>query len=208
MKPKLPIYRFYIYIAMIYNDKLNLKLNIMKKLVTLILTMGIGLSSFSQAINDQAVIPVSVTLNSIMRIQVTSGGNMEFVFSSIDSYTSGIGPSARYVTVFSVASSVDFDVTLDTESTDFIGEGTGASLLLDAVDFQLTGGVAGTNTLLHATQLPLVDGEDIIVPLTNNGGQGHIFTMNWQCGVTKDIVSYNVGPDRYSNNIFLTLTKH
>ena len=185
----------------------------MKKFTTFILAMGIGFASFAQAINDQAVIPVSVTLNSIMRIQVTSGGNMEFVFSSIDSYSTGIVASPRYQTVFTVASSVDFDVTLNTESATFVGEGSGINLALDVVDFSLSGGVAGTCDLLHdGTQGPLVDGQVIIVPATtppnNNGGQGHSFTIAWQCGVTNDIVSYNVGPDRYSNNIFLTLTQH
>ncbi|MCB9002091.1 MAG: hypothetical protein H6537_09000 [Bacteroidales bacterium] len=45
--------------------------------------------AFGQAVNDQAIIPVSVTLNSILRLTVVSGGNIDFVVNTIDQYTSG-----------------------------------------------------------------------------------------------------------------------
>jgi hypothetical protein len=42
---------------------------------------------YGQAVNDQAVIPVSITLNSILRLTVVSGGNIDFVVNTIDQYT-------------------------------------------------------------------------------------------------------------------------
>ncbi len=185
----------------------------MKKLTTLILAIGIGFSSFSQAINDNAVIPVSVTLNSIMRLQVISGGNIEFLFSTIDSYSTGIATSARYQTNFTVASSVNFDVTVNLEdATGFIGEATGTTMPLSAVEFLLTEvSGAGTSTLTHTpAQAAVADAEAIITAgAANNGGVPHEFSLAWQCGVGvgNTMTDHNLDADRYSNNVFLTLTQ-
>ena len=51
-------------------------------------------------------------LNSILRLNVTSGGNIEFTINNIDQYTAGIANGTRYDTKFTVASSVDFNVLM------------------------------------------------------------------------------------------------
>lgn len=75
----------------------------------------------AQAVADNAIIPVAVTLNSILRMNVTSGGNIEFVVNTIDQYTNGIANTARYTTTFTVASSQDFDVDMYAENANFVG---------------------------------------------------------------------------------------
>ena len=184
----------------------------MKKLGILLVVTLMSLSSFSQAINDNAVIPVSVTLNSIMRLQVISGGNIEFVFSTIDSYANGISTGARYTTTFTVASSVNFDVTVNLEdATGFIGEATGTTMPLAAVTFLLAEvSGAGTSTLLHTAQAAVADADAIITAAgADNGGVAHEFTMAWECGTTSPntMTELSRDADRYSNNVFLTLTQ-
>jgi len=44
----------------------------------------------AQAIRDRNVVPVSVNLNEVSRMVITNGGNIEFVFNSIDDYRNGI----------------------------------------------------------------------------------------------------------------------
>ena len=57
----------------------------MKKLfITLVLSATFLGASFGQAVADQGVIPVSVTLNQILRLNVTSGGNINFVINTRD----------------------------------------------------------------------------------------------------------------------------
>lgn len=96
----------------------------MKKLTFLFTLLVSGTLLFGQPIVDNAVIPVSVTLNSILRLNVTSGGNIEFVVSTLSQYENGInsaGTDTRYITTFTVASSVDFDVTIASETADLVG---------------------------------------------------------------------------------------
>ena len=62
----------------------------MRKLFYSLALLFLSQVSFGQAVNDQAIIPVSVTLNSILRLTVVSGGNIEFVVNTIDQYTGGI----------------------------------------------------------------------------------------------------------------------
>jgi len=191
----------------------------MKKLFTFILGLVFGFNSFSQAINDQAVIPLAVTLNSIMRLQVTGGGNIEFSFNSITSYNSGISNSARYNTNFSVASSVDFDVEMVAEGDNLIGEATGGNMSLAVIGFLVDISGATNSATAYSAVTPLssagaTSGEvDIVTPngATHNGGASHNFILQWQCGTGSSITtiqSLNAAPDRYATNVFLTLTQH
>jgi hypothetical protein len=80
---------------------------------------------FGQAVNAQAIIPVSVTLNSILRLTGVSGGNIDFVVNTIEQYTNGInngGGDARYQTNFTVSASQDFNVTVRAEDLTFFGQ--------------------------------------------------------------------------------------
>ena len=49
---------------------------------------------FAQAVKDRQVIPVSVNLNQVLRMTITNGGNIEFVFNSIDDYRNGLSADA------------------------------------------------------------------------------------------------------------------
>ena len=67
----------------------------MKKKVMMIAgLLAIGLVGFSQAVKDRQVIPVAVNLNQVLRMTITNGGNIEFVFNSIDDYRDGLSGDA------------------------------------------------------------------------------------------------------------------
>lgn len=103
----------------------------MKNLKLTLLGIGCLLFSatvFGQAVADNAVIPIGVTLNPVLRINVVQGGNIQFVVSSIDDYKNGIASANvgtalatdQYDTEFEVAASVDFNVSMSLES-EFVG---------------------------------------------------------------------------------------
>ena len=45
----------------------------------------------AQAVRDRGVLPVAVNLNLVLRFQIIDGGNIEFVFNSIEDYRIGMG---------------------------------------------------------------------------------------------------------------------
>lgn len=61
---------------------------------------------FAQAVRDRNVIPVAVNLNQVLRMTITNGGNIEFVFNSIDDYKYGISANSA-----DVSTAVDPDVS-------------------------------------------------------------------------------------------------
>ena len=65
----------------------------------LTLLLGVFLMSsviFAQAVRDRNVIPVAVNLNQVLRMTITNGGNIEFVFNSIDDYQYGLTADAAF----------------------------------------------------------------------------------------------------------------
>jgi hypothetical protein len=137
-----------------------------KKAIVILGMLTIGMAGFSQAIKDRQVIPVAVNLNQVLRMTITNGGNIEFVFNSIDDYRlglSGAGTAANpatsssfYVTDFTVASSARWLLNFGSEEATFIGTDDPANtLLLDNVGYTLAspgtndfeiGGVQGAGT--------------------------------------------------------------
>ena len=127
----------------------------------------------AQAIRDGAVIPVSVNLNEVLRITITTGGNIEFTFNSIDDYqyglgAGGVGPTAAngsnptgttglttaqpyYETDFMVSASRRWELQYGAEQATFLGtDKVTNTLTLDNVGFALTEvgtNVAGTDLL-------------------------------------------------------------
>jgi len=178
---------------------------------------------FGQAVNDQAIIPVSVTLNSILRLTVVSGGNIDFVVNTIDQYTSGInagGGDARYHTKFTVSASQDFDVTIRAEDASFLGQDNAANTMpLNNVGLSIddsdAGGVAGTNWDLAVGVLALTNAaQDIVIGIANaaagDAAQNN-FTIQWQLGTMQgamngsSLLAQSLTPDRYITNVFLEL---
>ena len=193
----------------------------MRKLFFTLALAVLSQVSFGQAVNDQAIIPVSVTLNSILRLTVVSGGNIDFVVNTIDQYTNGInsgGADARWQTNFTVSSSQDFDVTLAAEDATLMGQDDPANTMpLDNIGFDLTasGGVIGTNWALPAAVLPLDQAAQLIVTGVANFSAGDAtknnFTIRWRLGTSEGtmngatLLAQSLTPDRYITNVFLEL---
>jgi hypothetical protein len=202
----------------------------MKKIIilfSLFLTLNL---SFGQAIVDQAVVPVAVTLQSILRLTVHSGGYIEWVVNQIADYQTGIPFSAKYGTTFSVASSSNFTVNLIAE--DVTGnnlanqDGTGTldvryiGYLLDydgtgglPADYDYSGGGAST-----APALQDLDGvANPIVASVTGGGDGtkNRWIIQWEFA-TSNVRTINTLPPlsevvglqsgRYVTNVNISLT--
>lgn len=181
----------------------------MKKLLlgaAMLLCVQLG---FGQTVSDQAVIPVSVTLNSILRLTVTSGGNIVFVVNTIAQYTSGIAATTRTTTNFRVSSSRDFTVTMVAENaTHFVGLETGSTnvFLNENIGYTLTG--QGVND----AGLQELTGTRVIVDDGDAGGNKP-YTIAWELAtpgllaITSEdnLLTQSLAADVYVNNIFLTL---
>ncbi len=124
----------------------------MKKTLLIVAALMImGASAFGQAVKDRNVIPVAVNLNQVLRMTITNGGNIEFVFNTIDDYKNGLSgdvaagtpanPAASedmYQTDFTVASSTRWKITYGSEEATFIGTDNAANTLaLDNVAFTI-----------------------------------------------------------------------
>jgi len=193
----------------------------MRKLLFTLALAVLSQVSFGQAVNDQAIIPVSVTLNSILRLTVVSGGNIDFVVNTIDQYTNGInsgGADARWQTNFTVSSSQDFDVTLAAEDAALMGQDDPANTMpLDNIGFDLTGSGGGPgNWALPGDVLPLTNGPQSIVTGVVGASAGDAtqnnFTIRWRLGTqesaamnTLSLLEQSLTPDRYITNVFLEL---
>ncbi len=192
----------------------------MKKLNLLFIGLFLATATIAQPVVDNAIIPVAVNLNSILRLNVTSGGNIEFTVNTIDQYENGIATGARYYTDFTVASSVDFDVNLYAEDVTLIGtDDVNNTMPLDNIGYDVVGtggGVAGTNWDLPAAVGPLTNGATPIVESIANNGAGDItqnaFQIQWEMGTSgtgmngQNLLQQSLAPDRYSTNVFLVLT--
>lgn len=191
----------------------------MKKVSLLFIGVIMGLSLIAQPVVDNAIIPVAVNLNSILRLNVTSGGNIEFTVSTIDQYNNGIATGPRYQTDFTVASSVDFDVNLYAEDATLIGtDNVANTMTLDNIGYIVVGtggGADGTNWNLPAAVVPLTNAAVGVVQSIANNGAGDIvqnaFQIQWEMGTSTGTMNANsllqqsIAPDRYSTNVFLVL---
>ncbi|HYW95914.1 MAG TPA: hypothetical protein VE870_10030 [Bacteroidales bacterium] len=123
----------------------------MKRNLVVLFALLVSVSAFSQAVKDRQVIPVAVNLNQVLRMTITNGGNIEFVFNSIDEYRDGLSADAAtsgsanpagsdgfYQTDFTIASSTRWKITYGSEQATFIGtDNPGHTLELDNVGFVL-----------------------------------------------------------------------
>ena len=200
----------------------------MKKLT--ILFAGLFLcatASFGQAIDDRAVIPVAINLNSILRLNVTSGGNIEFNFNTLTDYTAGIENSAGYTTRFTVASSVNWEVLIFAEDPFMTGTdlATGAPTLpVGYIGYRVQrpeGVPIGNLTAPAATQvIALNNTEATLVGYDGtNSNAGDVlqnsFEILWECATEAvrtaggqnlpTMLASEAAADRYSTNVFLTL---
>lgn len=182
-----------------------------KKCLFIVGMLAITIVGFSQAVKDRQVIPVAVNLNQVLRMTIVNGGNIEFVFNSIDDYENGISGAAGnagdnfYVTDFTVASSTRWALTYGSEQATFIGtDDPTNTLLLDNVGFELvaTGthqfdAALGTTPTTELWSVPTLGGTVTagLIPypqalitdneqVVANAGSGaeNAFQMIWRCG--------------------------
>lgn len=124
----------------------------MKKISFLTIMLICVLTVSAQAVKDRNVIPVAVNLNQVLRMTITNGGNIEFVFNTIDDYKNGLSSDAvtslsanpatsngMYKTDFSVSSSTRWALTYGSEEATFLGtDHPAATFLLNNVGFKIT----------------------------------------------------------------------
>ncbi len=189
----------------------------MNKITTLSLTIVLvfaGVSSQAQSVRDRNVIPVAVNLNQVLRMSIYDGGNIEFVFNTIDEYRNGLSGDAAgaandatsagfYQSSFTISSSTEWDLMYGAENATFIGVDDGTTpntLALDNVGLQIVANGAHT----------LASGEIISAPTTlgtvvadldlypqellgwDNTGASNAgdevdndFTIQWRCGTSE-----------------------
>ncbi|MCF6366126.1 MAG: hypothetical protein L3J35_07980 [Bacteroidales bacterium] len=198
----------------------------MKKLtisfLAIILSLGVA---FSQPVSDMGIIPVGVTLNSILRLNVTSGGNLEYSINTMSQYTSGVAAGAPYITTFTVASSVDFNVDMYADAATFTGVDqsvTPNTMLIDNLGYEMavTPGATGVDAtdwnLIAAVQGMLVSPGATIIAGINGASAGDItqndFTINWRFGTMEGsmnagtLLSQDLSSDRYVVNVAILLS--
>jgi hypothetical protein len=178
--------------------------------------------SYSQAVSDRAVVPVSVTLNSILRLNVESGGNVEFNFNTIEQYEngiSGLGSDDQYSTKITIASSVDWNLVMGAEDPYLVtsekADTTGSNMPLDYIEYQITytgtAGNSGDYTLDGTpTTLQQISGSTPVViqpdgATTAGGINKNAFRIDWGCGVTTSLLGTPLTGGRYSTNVFFVL---
>jgi len=152
----------------------------MRKILALTFLLFLGLTAFSQAVKDRNVVPVAVTLNQVLRMTITNGGNIEFVFNTIDDYKNGLSADAVasasanpitsntfYRTDFTVASSTRWKLTYGAEEAAFIGTDLAThTLALNNVGFRIT--ESGTNNFGAAGAAKGTAGAQLFSTPTNN----------------------------------------
>ena len=206
----------------------------MKKLLIGIVALLLsGSVLFAQPVSDNAVIPVSVTLNSILRLNIVSGGNIEFAVNTLLQYTDGIENSTGYDTKFTVATSVDYNVLMYAEAATMVGgdlSGGSNTLPVGNVCYVME----NTGTAVNGTDLNVIgDGDDdglsdLVQDLDNVastqvvldiGGtsagdiEKNAFTIHWELGTALcrvesgllSLLAQGKPSDRYSVNVFLEL---
>jgi len=166
-----------------------------------------GQVAIAQPVSDNAVIPMGITLSSVLRLNVVSGGNIEFVFNSIAQFQEGLYGD-MYRTNLTVASSTDWSLDVYA-SNDFTGSaGTfgvgivdfcpedngGANTVVDA-DPGLLGGVGtwfaggGAVYTIPTTGdfIALTNGAVTVLSPNTDGNDGvaadNNFFLRWRCGV-------------------------
>jgi len=189
----------------------------MKKVILGFLSVILlGQVAVAQPVSDHAIIPMAITVQSIMRLNVKSGGNIEFVFSKISDITAGIPNSPAYDTYFDLSASQNWDVEIGTDNGNFTAE-AGGPMPLATLELQ----VAEPAPLnLNVTADPIYAGAygalvngpvDLLTwhgVITNVGTAAqNPYIIHWRCGTNPAFrVTGFLG--RYTVNVYLSLVAH
>lgn len=202
----------------------------MKKILLSFLAIGFTFLAYAQPVSDNATIPMSVTLNSILRLHVTTGGNIEFAINTLEDYTNGITASEGTTTRFTVASSVPWAVEMFAEDhlggTDLTAYGVGAGVMDignieyyqnyegSSADGSAYTWSAGTGDGTTAEVLTVDQGAGSNTEIISVAPAGdisvHAFAIAWACATGAastegTLLSQGLAADRYSTNVFLIL---
>lgn len=202
----------------------------MRKITSLMVAaVLVTLSAVAQPVSDRAVIPVAVTLNQILRLNVVDGGNVEFVFNNIADYKAGLSGSPEYQTDFNVASSTAWSLLIYAEDATFTGnDDPGNTMPLGYVGFSIinNGGAhdfgteitANNNVNVSANVLgnaasTLIGCTGSTAAAVNCAGDidDNSLRIMWQAGtgsgdmIQTSFIDAGLNPDRYTNNVFLDL---
>ena len=197
----------------------------MKKIGLSFATILMSISlAFSQPVSDMGIIPIGVTLNSILRLNIVKGGNIEFVVNTVDQYTNGIANAPLYTTSFNVASSIDFDVIMYADAATLIGSDNQAHVMpLDNIGYVVAvagGGVEGTAwdipTIVSGTTAALTNvNTTTIIEGIDNAAAGDIlknaFDIQWELGTSNtnmnaaSLLVQSLPADRYAVSVYLIL---
>ncbi|MDX9853560.1 MAG: hypothetical protein RBS81_07265 [Tenuifilaceae bacterium] len=194
----------------------------MKKMIIGVAMLLFANVGFGQ-VSDNAVIPVSVTLNSILRLTVESGGNIQFVVNTIEDYTTGIANSTRYITNFNVASSRNFNVLIYSESDKLYGMNyfddginpvtPSRGMDLDNIGFSVTAGAAasvGTNNASSVIALS-TSTTPVLGTVSAGSSTANQFSILWQLGTqaggmkNASLLSQSITADTYVTNVFINV---
>jgi hypothetical protein len=203
-----------------------------KVLLALLGLILLGQGVKAQPVSDNAVIPMAITVNSILRLNVVDGGNIEFVFNTLNDISFGLS-GARYGTTVTVASSGNWDLSVFATTATFLND-AGQTVPLNRVCFNITNGgtfvigivAATSNTLYYPNGViagaltdrsNLIDGsvapaQNVLTTGTLAGGNAgnttqNRFTFNWECGTANCAGGSMAGTrsGRYSTSILLSL---
>ncbi|HDP54835.1 MAG TPA: hypothetical protein ENN24_04020 [Bacteroidetes bacterium] len=195
----------------------------MRKLVLGAAMLLFAQFGFGQAVNESAIIPVSVTLNAVSRLNIESGGNIKFVFTSINDYNTGFTGETDpiYRTTVSVASSRNFSINMYSEAAEFLPTDNAAnSLPIENLEYSLNWtGSQVPNTYLGPIGIwtAMADAGTLIVDNTTNGdgglagdGDANRFEIYWRLGTTDNnegtlLSQGNIAADHYVSNVFIEL---
>jgi hypothetical protein len=202
-----------------------------KHIYLLIILFGLLQYRAEAQVTEQAFVPVIVDVSQILRMNIVSGGNIEFVFNSIEDYRngiSGVAGSSTYITQFNIASSTPWTLNFGTEDGNLLGNDNPMNLLpINYVGFELQS-VGNYNLGAEILSPPTADGADITPleifptplmlpaggPLPQNAGNAldNNFIIIWRCGtndlpIMSNLLELEPSPaaDRYVANVFFEL---
>ncbi|PKP35985.1 MAG: hypothetical protein CVT98_09750 [Bacteroidetes bacterium HGW-Bacteroidetes-15] len=176
---------------------------------------------FGQAVNESAIIPVSVTLNAVSRLNIESGGNIKFVFTSINDYNTGFTGETDpiYRTTVSVASSRNFSVSMYSEAANFLPTDNAANTLaIENLEYQLDWtGTALAPTTYTSAWAQMDAASALVIDNTTDGdgglagdGAANRFDIQWRIGTAANsegtlLSQGDIAADHYVANIFIEL---
>lgn len=201
----------------------------MKYLSFLFSALLLGNVLTAQPVADRAVVPVAVTLNQILRLNIVDGGNVEFVFNNVADYKAGLVSGTQYQTDFNIASSTPWALLIYAEDASFTGNDDPAnSMSIGYVGFSIVNN--GGAHLLDGNTISVVDNADSQAKILTNAASTLVgcavttgtsncagdvadnsMRILWQAGTGADdmigtsFIDAGIDPDRYTNNVFLDL---